>query len=257
MILSDSGLIPLETHIMPNDWKNLLSMESRGTRRQIGVATMLMVILPNMVICYIVLFSPQGAYSPIIKILIGGLVCLMAVGGYLLLNRYPRNVTRLRQYLKQIAEGELPAEIQLSETENDIRDVESFLNIILGELRRKVTLLETQLRLTREMQAALESQQRELLEAERHRVMINSLGAACHHIGQPATLLRAHLHFLKNQSTGAKEHAEIEECEKALDDIADVLDKLRRVSAYRTVPYRTFPVGGRPLGEDKEILDIE
>jgi len=239
------------------DWKNLLSMESRGTRRQIGVATMLMVILPNMVICYIVLFSPEGAYSTAIKAILGVLVCLMAVGGYLLLNRYPRKVTRLRSYLRQIAEGELPAEIQLSETGNDIRDVESFLNIILDELRRKVTLLETQLRLTREMQTALESQQRELLEAERHRVMINSLGAACHHIGQPATILRTHLHFLKQQSRGPKERTEIEECEKALDAIAEVLDKLRRVSAYRTVPYRTFAVGGRPLGEDKEILDIE
>lgn len=241
---------------MAVDWKNKWSLESRGVRRQIGAATALMAILPNMVICHVVLLSPEGAYSFTAKVLIGALVCLMAVGGYLLLNRYPRNVTRLRQYLKQIAEGELPERITLLESENDIRDIENFLNIILQELRHKVKLLEAQLRLSREMKNALEAQQRELLEAERHRVMITSLGAACHHIGQPAAVLRGHLHFLKGQASSPQELTEIEECGKALDSIAEILAKLRSVSEYRTVPYRTFPIGGPP-GADREILDIE
>ncbi len=241
---------------MTTDCNNKWSIESRGTRRQIGVATALMAVLPNMVICYIVLFSPDDAYPLPLKLTLGGLVCLMAVGGYLLLNRYPKKVSHLRQYLKQIAEGELPERICLRESENDVRDVEEFLNIILEELRRKVALLENQLRLAREMKIALESQQQELLEAERHRVMINSLGAACHHIGQPATILRAHLHFLKSQVSKPSELEGIQECEKTVDSIAEILDKLRGVSEYRTVPYRTFPVEG-PLGDDKEILDIE
>ena len=241
---------------MKLDWKHQWSLESRGTRRQIGVAAALMVVLPNMVICHLLLFSPDGAYSPLAKGLIGGWVCLAALGGYLLLNRTPRKVSRLRQSLQQIAQGELPANITLPETDDDIRDVERFLHIILTELRHKVELLETQLRLTREMKAVLESQQQELLEAERHRVMINSLGAACHHIGQPATLLRAHLHFLKNQTTTSRELQEIAQCESAVDAIAGILDKLRSVSEYRTVPYRTFPVGVPP-GPDREILDIE
>ena len=241
---------------MTVDWKKQLSLESRGARHQIGVATALMAVLPNMVVCYVVLLSPPDAYSFAVKSIIAGFVCLMALGGYLLLNRYPRNVTRLRQYLRQIAEGELPEQIRLLDSENDIRDIEKFLNIILAELRRKVALLETQLRITREMKNAIEAQQQELLEAERHRVMITSLGAACHHIGQPATVLRAHLHFLRTQASAQKELEEIAECEKALDSIAEVLDKLRRVSEYRTIPYRTFSVGG-PTGEDNEILDIE
>ena len=227
---------------MAMDWTSKWSMESRGSRRQIGAATALMAILPNMVICYVFLFSDDDTYSLPAKLILGGLVCLLAVSGYLLLNRYPKKVSRLRQYLKQIAEGELPEKIVLHESENDVRDVEEFLNIILEELRKKVALLE--------------SQQEELLEAERHRVMINSLGAACHHIGQPASILRAHLHFLKGQVSGAAELNEIRECEQTVDSIAEILDKLRGVSEYRTVPYRTFPVEGPP-GDDMEILDIE
>ena len=227
---------------MATEWTSKWSIESRGSRRQIGAATALMAILPNMVIGYVILFAADDTFSLPGKLILGGLVCLMAVGGFLLLNRYPKKVSRLRQYLKQIAEGELPEKIVLHESENDIRDVEEFLNIILEELRKKVSLLE--------------SQQQELLEAERHRVMINSLGAACHHIGQPATILRAHLHFLKGQVSGDAAQNEIRECEKTVDSIAEILDKLRGVSEYRTVPYRTSPVEG-PLGDDKEILDIE
>ena len=241
---------------MTHEWLNRLSMESRGSRRQIRAAAALMAVLPNMVLCHLLLFSSPDAYSPAAKSFVAALAVLVAVGGFVLLSRYPRNVGRLRQYLLQIARGELPESIALSESDNDVRDVERFLNLVLDELRRKVMLLETQLRLSREMKNALESQQRELLDAERHRVMINSLGAACHHVGQPAAVLRARLHLLKALSSSPAEQAEIAQCENALDSIADVLEKLRRVGEYRTVPYRAFPVG-EPFRADMEILDID
>lgn len=247
---------PVRIQRMPIEWLNRLSMESRGSRRQIRAAAALMAVLPNMVLCHLLLFSSPDAYSPAAKTFVAALAILVAVGGFVLLNRYPRNVGRLRQYLLQIARGELPDSIALPESENDVRDVERFLNLVLDELRRKVKLLETQLRLSREMKNALESQQRELLDAERHRVMINSLGAACHHVGQPAAILRARLHLLKGHSSSPAEQAEIAECERALDSIADVLEKLRGVGEYRTVPYRACPVGVSS-SPDMEILDIE
>lgn len=227
---------------MAADWLNKWSLESRGTRRQIGVATALMVVLPNLVICYVALFSPEELYSTPAKAALGAMAALVAVGGFLLLNRHPRTVGRLRHYLRQIAAGELPASIAVPDTDNDIRDVETLLNLVLDELRRKVALLE--------------SQQEELLEAERQRAMISSLGAACHHIGQPASLLRTHLHFLKNRSSSKKDLAEIAECEKAVDSIAEILDKLRHVGSYRTVPYRTSSASDAP-GADAEILNID
>ncbi len=40
-----------------------------------------------------------------------------------------------------------------------------------------------------DMKRTIEAQREEILAAERQRVMIQSLGAACHHLGQPATVV--------------------------------------------------------------------
>jgi DNA-binding NtrC family response regulator len=50
---------------------------------------------------------------------------------------------------------------------------------------------------TRRMRETIRRQQDELLESERHRVMIESLGAACHHMGQPATVILAYLELMR------------------------------------------------------------
>ncbi|MFH0907592.1 MAG: hypothetical protein V1929_02365 [bacterium] len=243
---------------MKENWTKKLSLVSRGARDQIAVAIALMAVLPLLVVCFLALTMsfPAGTYSFATKVVLGILAFALAASGYGILRQYPANIMKLRHYLRQIAEGQLPDKITLLDSEDDIKAIQTDLNTVVDELRRKVDLLEEQLRVTREMGAAIESQQNELLEAERHRVMIQSVGAACHHIGQPTTVLRAHLHVLKKQASSPKELEEIDECAKAVDSIADVLGKLRHISEYRTVPYRTF-YAGEKRGEDGAILDIE
>lgn len=235
-----------------------LSLVSRGARYQIAVATILMAVLPILVVCFIALTTsfPAGTYSFAAKVVVSAFALALAASGYAILRKYPENIVKLRQYLRKIAEGELPDKITLLNSEDDIKAIENYLNTVLDELRRKVHLLQEQLRLTREMRDAIQSQQKDLLEAERDRVMIQSLGTACHHIGQPTTVLRAHLHLLKNRASSPNELEEIEECAKAVDSIAEVLEKLRHLSEYRTVPYLTF-YAGEERAEDGEILDIE
>lgn len=231
-----------------------ISLISRGARFQIQVATVLMGVIPLLVVCFFALsvYSPAGMPSFVGQVVIGGLTFLLAASGYALLRRYPENIIKLRQYLRQIAAGELPEKIALDQSEDDIRAIEDYLNQVLVALRNKVQLLEQQLQLSREMKTALETQQQDLLAAERHRVMIQSMGAACHHIGQPTTLLRTNLYFLKSQASTPRERGMVAECEQAVEAIVEVLEKLRHVSAYRTTPYCTISNSA-----DEEILDIE
>lgn len=234
------------------------SLVSQGSRHQIVVVTLLLAVLPFLAVCFIFvdkLYS-AGTYPLATQIVVLALAFAFAASGYAILHKYSQNIIKLRQYLRMIAEGELPDKIALLNFEDDISAIEKYLNTVLEELRNKVNLLEEQLRLTRKMKDAIEAQHTELLEAERHRVMIQSVGAACHHIGQPATVLRVHLHFLKSQASSTKAREEIDECEQAVDAIDDVLGKLRGISAYRTVPYRTFGVD-ETAGFDQEILDID
>ncbi|MDA3926757.1 MAG: response regulator [Kiritimatiellae bacterium] len=243
---------------MQKKLSNKLSLVSHGAYYQIRIATILMGVLPLLVLCVLMLpfIFPAGIHALVAKLVICSCTLMLSVSGYAILRKFPQNIIKLRQYLRDIAEGELPDKITLENTEDDIASIENYMNLVLSGLRSKVDLLEKQLELTRAMKSALIVQQQDLLEAEQQRVMIQSLGAACHHIGQPATLLGTHLYLLKNQSPVPAELVEIEECERAMAEIIKVLDKLRLVGTYRTMPYRTF-VTGETQRADEAILDIE
>jgi FixJ family two-component response regulator len=52
-----------------------------------------------------------------------------------------------------------------------------------------------------EMRKLIETQRKELMEAEKYRVMIASLGAARHHLGQPACVITIYLDLMKKKET--------------------------------------------------------
>ncbi|MGQ9663397.1 MAG: hypothetical protein ACUVWX_13815 [Kiritimatiellia bacterium] len=85
--------------------------------------------------------------------------------------------------------------------------------------------------------------------------MIESLAATWHHIGQPATVLRISMQYLQKYARTEEERARIDQCNEAVEAIADILERLRHVSQYRTVPYLVLGENGLPHS-DIRILDI-
>ncbi|MDD4734556.1 MAG: response regulator [Kiritimatiellae bacterium] len=102
----------------------------------------------------------------------------------------------------------------------------------------------------RQMRQALDQQGRVLIEAERQRVMLESLGAACHHMGQPATIMMAYLELLKEGETDPERRQMINQCIDSANRMAEILHKLQTVTEYRTVPYVKGGAG------EVSILDI-
>jgi methyl-accepting chemotaxis protein len=244
--------------VIKHNQKPRMSLASRGARYQVRIAVMLMTVIPLLAAVSIApsLFSSSGKYSLANQSLVSVFAFVIALSGYMMLRKYPGNIVRLRSYLRDIASGELPEAVALLDSEDDFSAIEDYLNLVLAEFRNKLKTVGDQLVRARKMQRVIDSQAKEILEAERHRVMIQSVGAACHHIGQPMTVLQAHLELMKREATSVPVSTEIDDCMKAVDVIAEVLDKLRHVSNYRTVPYQTFR-SGDTHGEDDEILDIE
>ena len=107
----------------------------------------------------------------------------------------------------------------------------------------------------RRLRNAVEYQRGELLEAERQRVMFESIGAACHHLGQPATVLSAYLQLMQQQEQDPALLAMVNNSLDSVQAIADVLERLRNVNAYRTEPYLTATSDG-PERSDVRILAI-
>jgi len=83
----------------------------------------------------------------------------------------------------------------------------------------------------------IKEQQDRLLHAERQRVMIESLGSLCHHLGQPATLIATYLYMLQQQASTPEMKKTVEDCQQAFDAMQDILTRLQRVVIYRTEPY--------------------
>jgi DNA-binding NtrC family response regulator len=87
------------------------------------------------------------------------------------------------------------------------------------------------------MRLALEKQREKLMDAERQRVMIESLGAACHHLGQPATVITTYLRIMQRDENSPDRMNMITNCLKAAEAMDEVLRKLQTVSRYRPEPY--------------------
>jgi len=98
------------------------------------------------------------------------------------------------------------------------------------------------------MQWEIEEQRKALLDAERQRVMMESVAAACHHFAQPLTTMLSNLQMLA-KGEGIEEPPKslmFEQCLKAAEIMKGILNKFQEVREYRTRPYLA----------DTKILDI-
>jgi PAS domain S-box-containing protein len=93
-------------------------------------------------------------------------------------------------------------------------------------------------------------------ESERGRVMLESLGAACHHVSQPATILMGNLEILKDRLESADDEIQnlLQGSLDAMERIDNVLQRLKSASEYKTRTYLERSEDS-DSGEDR-ILDI-
>jgi len=217
------------------------SLITLDAKTQAKIAVALLAIIPSLSLFYIsitVIRNP-GSLSPWIILLTFMLTLTIAIFGFLILRKYPDNILKIRQYITEIAQGTLPEKIQLAHTQDsdDIRYIEDNFNCVLAEMRNRIETAEEQLSVEHALRETIEQQQETLLEAERQRVMIQTLGAACHHIGQPATVLQLQIDLLLKHVTDDEEIDKITECAQEVHKISDILQQLQRTSTFRRIPY--------------------
>jgi DNA-binding NtrC family response regulator len=99
-----------------------------------------------------------------------------------------------------------------------------------------------------EMQQKIKEQREALLDAERQRVMMESVGAASHHFAQPLTTMLSNLQML-TRGEGIEESDKrlmLQQCLGAAEMMRMILNKFQEVHEYRTRPYLA----------DAKIIDI-
>ena len=218
-----------------------LSLTRRGAWGQVTIASLLITVLPSMILIWLwechrngIVLPPEtiwGAYA-------GGLLVVML--GYSLLLKYPVSIVRLRSYLSSLVEGKIPALVCLSKDEDDLAAVQGYLEGI-------VKMAEDRIRM-------LKSQYENKLAAERQRVMVESIGAMCHHLGQPATVISMCVYRLRHNPSPGEVPMLLSECETALNDMSETLDKLRGLECYGSESYLHLSAeqaGTAPEKEDR------
>ena len=206
------------------------------------IAIVLIAGFPLMAILYMgaMLWLQPEHLSPFIPAVIFASTIILAAAGFIILIKFPKNIMRLRRHIAESVPSGQPGIISLVNTHSsdDLRHIETDLNVVLGKMRQQIEVAELKQREEHVLREKVEQQQRTLVQAERHRAMIQSLGAACHHLGQPVTSLRMRLYLMKqHDDLTNEERSGFEECELDLDNIENILERLRSVSQFRTEPY--------------------
>jgi hypothetical protein len=195
------------------------SLSSRGVRIHFDISVALTTVLPALSLYYVVFGDPPESVKWMLMLAI---LPMMAIGHYLVC-RYPRALMRLRDYLEQVAEGQVPEMVRSIGEEKDLLAIQKYFNFILEDMKRKMTIIE--------------EQKEKLIELERKEAMTASLTAACHHVGQPATILSAYLGLMKMEESSLSMKFMIHECQNAIDRITDILRKFNHVTHFKVEPY--------------------
>lgn len=196
------------------------SLVFQGTRYQLAVAVTLMSSIPLLAFAYVVngFLRTNTVNLRVVYLMMPAVIALVGLG-ILLLVRHSREVLRLRRYLALVAKGDMPT-IRTEDASEDFAAMERDLGAVIRQTDEKVKIIE--------------SQSRKLLHSEQQRVMVETVGAACHHLAQPATVIGVYLDLMRRKETSPELRAMIEECQSAATDVHNVLRRLQDVARYQT-----------------------
>lgn len=220
------------------------SMTARGAQGQFLVAVALTSVIPALSLVFVLftvrMLPPEHLLSvalwPIL--VITGL--LMALG-ICIMSKYPRNIVRMRRYLEGLAAGRMPEGIDLATDEDDLRAIELCMQLIIRQTEDRIRMIQ---------------QHEEALRiAERQRVMIESLGTACHHLGQPVTVMSVLMHMIEKQDMTRELRALVTQGIDSVTELCDLLKRLQGIAHYRTETYRTVETPTDRV--DEFILDLK
>lgn len=221
----------------------LVSLARTGAGTQFLVAALLISVLPTLTIVYI-LFAPYFNFyiSDAAMKWALSMVLLLVIAGYTLMAKYPISIMRLRNYLALLAKGDFSQQIELGKDEDDLKAISGYISSIVEQTQERIR--------------TIEQQTKRLIDTETRKVMIESLGAACHHIGQPATVINTYLSMMRKRETHPEMRTMIDECQKASDDLANVLEKLMGVTQYQAEAYLSSDTS-ESLRSDEQILKVD
>ncbi len=188
------------------------------------VAGALITLTPAVTLGWLWFGEPREIYlTPVARSAIWGTLMLIVSLGYMLLLKYPVSIRRLRRATNELAKDRIPAQVELPHGEDDLEVIQHHMETIIHMAEARLS--------------NLEQQHQAEIETERRRVMVESIGAMCHHLSQPATTLNVCMYQLKRMSMPEGGAPLLDLCETSMTEMIKMLDQLRKMAEYNTEPY--------------------
>lgn len=224
-----------QTAMVAERVKRTLSLAKRGTEAHFIVVLAVTSVIPLLALLYLLIDNWQSGILNTTAVLLAVPAAILLIGlGTYLLYRHATDVRRLRRYLEMLAHGGIPERIALVDAGDDMAAIEKCLRVVVRQTDERIRTIENQFKA--------------LLRAEQQRVMVESLATACHHIGQPTTVVYAYLQMMTQWNVAAEQQQVIRDCLDATETIVEDIHRLQAVSEYRTEPYLpSCEAGGRIL----------
>ncbi|MCF7855504.1 MAG: HAMP domain-containing histidine kinase, partial [Candidatus Pacebacteria bacterium] len=112
----------------------LLSVLSLRARRHIGIVAALITVIPVMAFYVLLQVVPDDMDAAIYKFIVAGMILSIVGLGYVLLLRYPANISRLRLHLESLVSGKAADQLHLLEGLDDFAAIERSLNMLVEQL---------------------------------------------------------------------------------------------------------------------------
>jgi putative two-component system response regulator len=225
----------------PRKFLDRFSLSRRGAWAQLVVASLLITVLPMLCLIWLWQADVNGLLTSSVAAGVSVVTIAIMLAGYTLLGKYPLNIVRMRNYLRMLASGDMPVRVHLSNDTDDLTAMQQYMADIVRQAADRIRVIQ--------------EQQDRLLHTERQRVMIESLGSLCHHLGQPATLIATYLYMLQQQAEKPEMKKTVEECQQAFETLRDILTRLQRIVIYRTEPYLDANPG-EPASSGPKIISV-
>jgi signal transduction histidine kinase len=119
---------------MKTDRFSLKSVAAGDSRLLFDIAIALTSVIPALAFGVMLFHSGNDVIAGM-RVWLLVIVMILMMAGYVILLKYPRNIAKLRRYLENMVQGQMPEKIALLRTENDIGAIEDSLNLILEKLK--------------------------------------------------------------------------------------------------------------------------
>ena len=163
---------------MSDDSRTNYSVGGRAIPAQFVISITLISVIPLLTLVYVAVSGVLETGFDVAMFVLLASTLLCVISGFILLAKYPLSVIRLRHYLERVAEGEYELDVSMYSNDDTVQAIEEYMKEIVRQAASRVEMID--------------AQSHQLVEAERNRVMVETVGAACHHLGQPAMHTSAH-----------------------------------------------------------------